>query len=128
MLMYLSECKTSPHWHQKTDLVENININYMSQFARLAVIYLAELAKGTTNSISNPNPDSQLENGVAKTGLYGNEGEDLFFTFEVTQRATYLEINTADGKGDADLYVRFESEPTQFDFDCASEKYDNRES
>ena len=37
----------SPHWHKASDLVKNIDHDYISNFAKLGVCYLAELAKGT---------------------------------------------------------------------------------
>ena len=40
----------NPNYHMPSDVVETINEDYMSNFARLGVYYLAELAKGTTNN------------------------------------------------------------------------------
>ena len=40
----------NPNYHRPTDLVETINEDYMSNFARLGVYYIAELAKGTINN------------------------------------------------------------------------------
>ena len=40
----------NPNYHMPSDVVETINKDYMSNFARLGVYYLAELAKGTTNN------------------------------------------------------------------------------
>ena len=40
----------NPNYHEPTELVETINEDYMSNFARLGVYYIAELAKGTINN------------------------------------------------------------------------------
>ena len=40
----------NPNYHMPSDVVETINKDYMSNFARLGVYYIAELAKGTTNN------------------------------------------------------------------------------
>ena len=40
-------CKMSPHLHKKTDTLRYIDINQMKSFAQLAVVYIAEIAKGT---------------------------------------------------------------------------------
>ena len=43
----IDECKLSPHWHKKTDTVANLDVNQISRFAQLAVVYVAEIAKGS---------------------------------------------------------------------------------
>ena len=43
----IDECKLSPHWHKKTDTVANLDVNQVSRFAQLAVVYVAEIAKGS---------------------------------------------------------------------------------
>ena len=49
------ECpRISPHWHKDSDLVKNINADYMSNFARLGLSYVAELAKRTTQLSIEP--------------------------------------------------------------------------
>lgn len=80
---------------------------------------------GATNSTSQSvtvtapgGGDSVLENGVAKTGLSGTTGDEEFFTLEVPAGATNLSFNIAGGTGDADLYVRFGSQPTTGTYDC----------
>ena len=41
------ECPSiSPYMHKDSDLVKNINADYMSNFARLGISYVSELAKG----------------------------------------------------------------------------------
>ncbi|WP_444997488.1 M14 family zinc carboxypeptidase [Aliikangiella sp. IMCC44359] len=71
-------------------------------------------------SNDDPIPANQLENGVPKTGLSGSSKEQLFFTMNVPAGATNLRFNTNGGTGDADLYVKFGSQPTLESFDCKS--------
>jgi leucyl aminopeptidase len=59
-----------------------------------------------------------LQNGVPKTGLSGASGSAQYFTLQVPAGATNLKFVTAGGTGDADLYVRFGSQPTTSTYDC----------
>ncbi|MEW6990061.1 M4 family metallopeptidase [Colwelliaceae bacterium 6441] len=61
-----------------------------------------------------------LQNGVAKTGISGGEKAEKFFTLDVPSGATNLVFTSAGGSGDADLYVKFGSEPTLNSYDCSS--------
>ena len=45
---YLVECERSPHYHSETDIVENVDILLVRKYAQVAVVYIAEAAKGTT--------------------------------------------------------------------------------
>ncbi|MFC6440989.1 S8 family serine peptidase [Bowmanella sp. JS7-9] len=72
--------------------------------------------------------DNSLENGVAKTGLSGSQNEQLLFTLDVPAGATGLSFNMSGGSGDADLYVKFGSEPTTSSYDCRPYKSGNSES
>jgi hypothetical protein len=62
-----------------------------------------------------------LSNGVAKTGIAGAAGSDQYFTLAVPAGATGLKFVTSGGTGDADLYVKFGSNPTTTTNDCKSE-------
>ena len=62
-----------------------------------------------------------LSNGVAKTGIAGAAGSDQFFSLVVPAGATGLKFVTSGGTGDADLYVKFGSNPTTTTNDCKSE-------
>jgi secreted trypsin-like serine protease len=59
-----------------------------------------------------------LQNGVAKTGLSATQGTSKQFTMEVPAGATNLSFQISGGTGDADLYVRRGSAPTDTAFDC----------
>jgi serine protease len=75
-----------------------------------------------------PGPiDGTLTNGVAKTGLSGASGSQAFFTLEVPAGASNLSFVTSGGSGDADLYVRFGSQPTTSSYDCRPYRSGNNE-
>lgn len=62
--------------------------------------------------------DGELAPGVPQTGLSGDQGTELRFYMDVPENATNLTFDTSGGSGDADLYVKFGSEPTTSDWDC----------
>ncbi len=61
-----------------------------------------------------------LENGVAKTSLAGAKNNQTFYTIDVPAGATDLKFVTAGGTGDADLYVKFNGNPTTSSYECRS--------
>ncbi|MDQ0010127.1 pseudolysin/vibriolysin [Luteibacter jiangsuensis] len=61
---------------------------------------------------------TQLQNGVAKTGLAGSSGTELSYTVVIAAGASNLSIVTSGGTGDADLYVKFGSAPTTSSYNC----------
>lgn len=61
---------------------------------------------------------TQLQNGVAETGLSGAAGSEAFFTLEVPAGESLLEFVMAGGSGDADLYVKYGAAPTTSSYDC----------
>lgn len=69
-----------------------------------------------------------LENGIAKTGLAASAGSDLNFTFDVPTGATNITVTMSGGTGDADLYVKKGSAPTDSSYDCRPYKSGNSES
>ncbi|MFK8031114.1 MAG: S8 family peptidase [Gammaproteobacteria bacterium] len=89
-------------------------------------------ANAAVNAVSPSNPPggggSELQNGVARTGLSGSTGTELRFTLEVPAGATNLSFNQNGGSGDADLYVRFGSAPTTSTYDCRPYVGGNNES
>lgn len=62
-----------------------------------------------------------LSDGVPETGLAGSRRQWQFFTFEVpgsVSASDLLEVSISGGTGDADLYVRFDANPTTNAYDC----------
>ena len=73
-------------------------------------------------------PGNELENGVAKTGLNDSSGGEQRFTMTVPAGASNINFQMSGGSGDADLYVKFGSEPTTSDYDCRPFRWGNNES
>ncbi len=92
--------------------------------AKAASDALSASCGGTTP----PPTGNALENGVTKTGLTANSGQELSFTMEVPANATGLSFDMTGGTGDADLYVKFGSAPTSSNYDCRPYKGGNSES
>jgi Zn-dependent metalloprotease len=68
----------------------------------------------------------ELENGVPVT-VSGASKSNHYFTLQVPAGATSLSFATAGGSGDADLYVKFGSQPTTESYDCAGTSSDSSE-
>lgn len=71
---------------------------------------------------------TELTNGVPESNLSGAQGSETFFTIDVPSGASNLEVAIGGGSGDADLYVRFGSEPTTSTYDCRPYRNGNSES
>lgn len=86
---------------------------------------------GATNSISKSvtvsSGDTVLLNGVTKSGLAATTGNSLNYTMEVPAGASNLNFVLSGGTGDADLYVRFGSVPTDTTYDCRPYRSGNSE-
>ena len=83
---------------------------------------------GMLEGSTTPTPGSELANGVAKTGLSGTKGSNTYFTMDVPSGASNLTFNMSGGTGDADIYVRFGSQPTSSSYECRPWKSGNNES
>ncbi|MDR7099621.1 serine protease [Lysobacter niabensis] len=68
-----------------------------------------------------------LIKGVAATGLSAAAGAYVKYTMVVPAGATNLTFTTSGGTGDADMYVKFGSEPTDTVYDCRPFKTGNAE-
>lgn len=87
-----------------------------------ASVHLAWDAVGVPGGNTPPPPPpsaTPLDNGVA-VDLSGTRGDEQLFVLDVPAGATGLRFTTSGGRGDADLYVRFGSAPTQRQFDHRS--------
>ena len=65
-----------------------------------------------------PPPSGSLTNGVPVTGLSASTGNSLNYTMSVPSGATNLSFTMSGGTGDADVYVKFGSAPTDTSYDC----------
>ncbi len=59
-----------------------------------------------------------LSNGVAKTGISATTGNSVIYQMAVPSGASNLTFAMAGGIGDADMYVKFGSPPTDSSYDC----------
>ncbi len=75
----------------------------------------------------DPTPGNALQNGVPRTGLGASTGNDLGFTLQVPAGASNLSFALSGGSGDADLYVKRGSAPTDSSYDCRPYKSGNAE-
>ena len=73
---------------------------------------------GTTPPPPPPPTGGTLSNGVAVTGLAAATGASLNYTMVVPAGATGLKFVMSGGTGDADMYVKFGSAPTDTVYDC----------
>lgn len=76
---------------------------------------------------NEPDPN-ELQDGVAKTGLSGASGSTQYYTMQVPAGASSLSFTMSGGTGDADMYVRFGSQPTTSTYDCRPYRNGNNES
>ncbi|ATZ73292.1 peptidase S8 [Idiomarina sp. X4] len=74
-----------------------------------------------------PPTDNELSNGQTVSNLSATTGDSLYYTLNVPAGATDLSFNINGGSGDADLYVRFGSQPTQSSYDCRPYQSGNTE-
>ncbi len=73
---------------------------------------------GTATTQAGGGGGSTLTNGVAVTGLAAATGASLSYTMVVPSGASNLSFVTSGGTGDADMYVKFGSAPTDTVYDC----------
>ncbi len=59
-----------------------------------------------------------LTKGVAVSNLSASTGSSLNFTMDVPAGASNLSFNMSGGTGDADMYVKFGTAPTDTSYDC----------
>jgi serine protease len=79
---------------------------------------LLQVDTGTTPPPPPPPSDNTLENNVPVTGLALSTGNDVIYTFEVPANASNISFDMSGGTGDADMYVKFGSAPTDSSYDC----------
>lgn len=69
-------------------------------------------------SCSGGGGSTALSNGVTVTGLAASTGAYLKYTMVVPSGASSLKFAMSGGTGDADMYVKFGSAPTDTSYDC----------
>ncbi|KAA2284216.1 S8 family serine peptidase [Arenimonas fontis] len=72
-----------------------------------------------TGGGGDPGPGpNELTKGVPVTGLSASTGNDIVYTMTVPSGASNLSFSISGGTGDADLYVKYGSAPTDSSYDC----------
>lgn len=89
---------------------------------------LLQVDGGTTPPPPPPPTDNELTNGVPVSGLAASQGNDIIYTLDVPAGASNISFNMSGGSGDADMYVRFGSAPTDSTYDCRPYLNGNNES
>lgn len=69
-----------------------------------------------------------LTKGVATTNISASTGSEVVYTLAVPAGASNLVFTMSGGTGDADMYVKFGSKPTDSSYDCRPYKSGNAES
>jgi hypothetical protein len=85
----------------------------------VANVTAAFTAVGVSCGGTTPPPvTTPLTKGVPVTGLGASTGNSLNYSLVVPAGATNLTFTTSGGTGDADMYVKFGSAPTDTVYDC----------
>jgi len=77
---------------------------------------------------TTPPTGNVLENGIATTNVTASTGQEVVYTMDVPAGATNISFTMSGGTGDADMYVKFGSAPTDSSYDCRPYKNGNAES
>ncbi|MFL5357678.1 M20/M25/M40 family metallo-hydrolase [Archangium sp.] len=109
--------------------------NNSVKFAKLGVAFMGEVAKGATTGNTPPptgggtgGGTGTLTNGVATAPYSGATGTWTCNTLVIPSGVSSVVFNQAGGTGDADMYVRFGSQPTTSTYNCRPYLSGNAES
>jgi vibriolysin len=112
------------YWTAETSLVEAANSvceagkDYKYELQDIERAF-AIVGINTSNcQIIDSNNTNKLLNGQAQSNLNGYQGYSQWFNIEVPEGARNLKITTFGGKGDVDLYVLLEQQPSLQQYDC----------
>jgi hypothetical protein len=120
----------NPNIHTANDTlsVTSGNASNSVKFATLGAAFMGEVAKGATTGNTPPPTDGggtggctpvTLTNGVTVTGVsVGTGAWSCAYTLAVPAGASNLTFDLSGGTGDADMHVKFGSEPTSASYDC----------
>ncbi|MEE4244714.1 MAG: pre-peptidase C-terminal domain-containing protein [Kangiellaceae bacterium] len=112
-------CTRINWWSNPNVTYGGVPMGTSSQSDNARALNLTAASMAAFKGGSTPPPTGgELTNGVSKTGLSGAAGSQQFFTLNVPAGASSLSFQMSGGSGDADLYVRFGSQPTTSTYDC----------
>lgn len=119
----------NPRIHTSNDTLQNMDSTGAKalKFAQMALAYVIELS-ADTSATPPPPTGNVLTNGVPATGLSASSGSDVNYTMDVPTGATNISFTISGGTGDADMYTKFGSAPTDSSYDCRPYKSGNNES
>ncbi len=117
-----------PYIHSANDTLANMGNSAQNsvKFSKLGLAFLGELGK-TAGTVTPPPPNTILSNGVPKSGIAAATGASIVYTLSVPADATGLKFVMSGGTGDADMYVKYGSVPTDTVYDCRPYKSGNAE-
>ncbi len=84
----------------------------------VADVTAAFTSVGVSCGSTPPPTGGVLTKGVAVTGLSATTGNSINYTMVVPAGSSNLTFTTSSGTGDADMYVKFGSAPTDTVYDC----------
>jgi len=96
----------------------HIRVKAYSSFSGLSLVATQRGGSGVGN---------ELQNNVVVTGLSGAAGASLNYMFAVPLGTSQLRVQMSGGSGDADLYVRHGSAPTDTAYNCRPYQSGNNE-
>jgi len=99
-----------------------------SDNARVLNITAPTVANFKSGSTPPTGGGGELTKGQAETGIAGSQGSDTNFYLDVPAGSSDLSFVLSGGSGDADMYVKFGSQPTSSSYDCRPYKNGNNES
>lgn len=117
----------NPRIHTSSDTLSNMDTSgkHALNFAKMGLAYVIEMAVAGDGGSTD---GDKLTNGVPVTGLSAATGGEVRYTLEVPAGASNITFNTSGGSGDADMYVKFGSAPTDGSYDCRPYENGNTES
>jgi serine protease len=116
--LYLANNPSASPAQVESAVLGNASVNKLSGLNGAPnLLAYSRFGGGGGNPPPPPGP-TELQNGVAVTGLSGATGSETFFTIDVPAGATNFVVQISGGSGDADLYTRFGSPPTTSTYAC----------
>lgn len=117
----------NPRIHTPNDTLANSDTSgaHALNFAKMGLAFVIE--KANAGGVVEP-PVTELDNKVPVSGLSANQSQSLNYTMDVPLEASNISVSISGGSGDADLYVKFGSAPTDSSYDCRPYKNGNEES
>jgi serine protease len=116
--LYLADNPSATPAQVENAVIGNASVNKLSGLNGAPnLLAYSRFGGGGGNPPPPPGP-TELQNGVAVTGLSGATGSETFFTIDVPAGATNLVVQISGGSGDADLYTRFGTAPTTSSYAC----------